>query len=330
MLNVRQKIVGVFSSCLLALPSGISIANEPLPNTQPVPISTFDRAQTELPADFYTLYRIIDRIARGNNYDGRPWKVVIVSNYNPNAFATENNSIAIYNGFLEQLGGDASALACAVSREMAHHINRHTVINEVQKTEAIAKIRTVTETEILGDERSQRNRGIISTVGGVVADTFLPGWAGNLIGGIVGNNNRDRIEKNERKINTLVDKRTKELEQNLFAQNQQQQLKADELGYMASVRSGFEPEGCLRAIETLDRISNSSGNSANIPIAKRIEAIKALIVKYPPQTLAPEGESIISKSQPLNYDISQDKTSLRINSRHGGSAARDIDRLFGK
>jgi beta-barrel assembly-enhancing protease len=139
-----------------------------------------------------------------------------------------------------------------------------------------------------------------------------------------------RIEKNERKINTLVEKRTKELEQNLFAQNQQQQQKADELGYMASVRSGFEPEGCLRAIETLDRISNSPGNSANIPIAKRIEAIKVLIAKYPPQTLALEGESIISKSQPLNYDISQDKTSLRINSRHGGSAARDIDRLFGK
>jgi beta-barrel assembly-enhancing protease len=139
MINVTQKIVGVFSSCLLAFPSGISIATEPLPNNQPVQTSTFDRAQKELPADLYTLYRIIDRIARGNNYDGRPWKVVIVSNYNPNAFASENNSIAIYNGFLEQLGGDASALACAVSREMTHHINRHTVISEVQKAEAISE-----------------------------------------------------------------------------------------------------------------------------------------------------------------------------------------------
>ncbi|PAX51843.1 M48 family metalloprotease [Brunnivagina elsteri] len=330
MLNITQKCICVFSSCLLTFPSAISIATEPVSNTEPAKTSTFERAQAELPADLYTLYRIIDRIARGNNYDGRPWKVVITSSYNPNAFASENNSIAIYNGFLEQLGGDTSALACSVSREMAHHINRHTVISEVQKAEAIAKIRTATEKEILGNEGSQRNRGIINTVGGIVAETFLPGWAGNLIGGIFGNNKRDRMEKAERKVNTLVEKRTKELEQNLFAQYQQQQLKADELGYMASVRAGFEPEGCLRAIETLDRISNSPENSANTPIVKRMEAIIALLVKYPPQTLVPEGESRISKSQPLNYDISQDKASLRINSRHGGSAARDIDRLFGK
>jgi beta-barrel assembly-enhancing protease len=315
-------------------PSGISIATElpanPQPENNPTTTSPFDRAQAELPADFYTLYRIIDRLARGNNYDGRPWKVAIVSNYNPNAFATENNFIAVYDGFLEQLGGDTSALACALSREMAHHINRHSMVNETQKADAIAKIRRETEREILSNEGKQRNRGIINTVGGVITRTILPGWAGNLIGGIVGNDNRDRMEKAGQRINSLVETRTKQLEENFIVQNHQQQIEADELGYMAMVRAGFEPEGCLRAIEMLDRIANSQGNTDHPPISQRMETIKALIAKYPPSTLLPEGEAKITKSSPLNYDIAQDKTSLRINSRHGDSAAKDINRLFGK
>lgn len=65
-------------------------------------------------------------------------------------------------------------------------------------------------------------------------------------------------------------------------------------------------------------------------VPKRIEALKALIKKYPPQTLKREGEARIAKSQALTYSLSRDKKTLRINSVRGSSAGDDIERMFDK
>ena len=102
--------------------------------------SIYQNAKTQLPPDFYALYRIVDRLARANKYDNRPWQIIRAAKYDTKAFAKNANLIAIYNGTLEQLGGDASALACMISHEMAHHKQRHQVITNIEKAELIAGI----------------------------------------------------------------------------------------------------------------------------------------------------------------------------------------------
>jgi len=67
-----------------------------------------------------------------------------------------------------------------------------------------------------------------------------------------------------------------------------------------------------------------------LPLQKRIENLKQLMLKFPPQTLAHEGKvNFASNPKPLTYSLSKDGVSLRINSSQGGSAAETIDRTFG-
>ncbi|MFP4300329.1 MAG: M48 family metallopeptidase [Spirulinaceae cyanobacterium] len=90
--------------------------------------NVYDQAKAELPDNLYVLYRIIDRLARANNLDEHPWRIRIADSDEINAFATEANLIIIHFGLLDQTAGDASALACVVAHEMAHHTHQHAAI----------------------------------------------------------------------------------------------------------------------------------------------------------------------------------------------------------
>lgn len=48
------------------------------------------------------LYRVIDRLSRANDLDQRPWRIVLVPQYQINAFADEANLIAVYTGIIDQ------------------------------------------------------------------------------------------------------------------------------------------------------------------------------------------------------------------------------------
>lgn len=88
----------------------------------------YQQAQEELPDHLYILYRVVERIARANDLDGHPWRVVVADDSLINAYATEVNLIIVHYGLLDQLAGDVSALACVVGHEMAHHTERHIAI----------------------------------------------------------------------------------------------------------------------------------------------------------------------------------------------------------
>jgi predicted Zn-dependent protease len=92
------------------------------------PENLYDRAKSELPDNLYVLYRIIERLARANELDSHPWRVIIADDDQINAHATEANLIVIHFGLLDQTAGDSSALACVVAHEMAHHVNQHAAI----------------------------------------------------------------------------------------------------------------------------------------------------------------------------------------------------------
>jgi beta-barrel assembly-enhancing protease len=331
--NWKTKLLTVSSVCFILLPNILPVEAKPAaqkkPSAKTAP-TLYERAKQELPSDFYALYRIIDRVARANGYDESPWRIAVLSKYDINAFATDVNLIAIYNGILDQLAGDSSALACVVSHEMGHHVKRHIAVGEARKAELIAQIRAEAEKEVLGEKQTATSEATATAVGGAVADRMIPGTIGNIVGGVLGNQSRNRITKAQKRIDEIVAKKTKELEQRLAEQRRQHEFEADEVGYIAAVRAGFEPEGCLRAMEVLAKTPGAEFDSSHPAVPKRIEALKGLAIKYPPQTLVREGNAKITATQPLTYDLSRDKASLRINSRRGGSVVDDIDRRFGK
>ncbi|MBD2561421.1 MULTISPECIES: M48 family metallopeptidase [Nostoc] len=332
MLNWDRTLLTTSSLCLLLFSAMLPVQAKPVQQKKPAPTATtfYQQAKKELPEDFYTLYRVIDRIARANELDNRPWRVVAVPKYDVNAFASDVNLVAIYDGILDQLAGDSSALACVVAHEMGHHTKRHIAVGAAQRTELIAKIQEEATKEVLGERETANQESTAATVGGAVLGGVIGGNVGGFLGSVLGNQGTQRQVESQQRINEIVEKKKKELEQRLAEQERQQEFEADEIGYIASVKAGFEPEGCLRVMQVLAQTPGSEFDTTHPAVPKRIEAIKALIIKYPPQTLVKEGEARISKTKPLTYNISKDKTSLRINSVRGGSQADDIERRFGK
>ncbi|MDJ0615148.1 MAG: M48 family metallopeptidase [Calothrix sp. MO_192.B10] len=323
--KLKTKLLSFSCLSILLLSTTLPAVAKPKPTTTTI----YQRAKKELPTNLYGLYRIIDRVARANKMDNLPWRIVIVRKYNINAFATNVNLIAMYDGILDQLSGDSSALACVVAHEMGHHIKRHIAISQAKKKELVAKIREEAEREVLGEKRAANAEATATAVGSAVSRRVVKGPFGGLLSSVLGSQSRNRLSRGQKRINRIVKQKQQELEQRIAQESRNNELEADEVGYIASVKAGFEPEGCLRAMEVLARTPGAELDTTHPAVPKRIEALKKLIQKYPPQTLVKEGEALISKTKPLTYDISLDKTSLRINSVRGGSVADDIDKKFG-
>jgi predicted Zn-dependent protease len=287
--------------------------------------SIYQDAKTQLPPDFYALYRIVDRIARANEYDTRPWQIVRVAKYDTQAFAKNANLIPIYNGALEQLGGDASALACMISHEMAHHKQRHQVITNVEKAELIAEVREEAAQSVLNGNR----KSPVAAVGDFVVRRVIGGTIGTVVNGVLDNQNNRRFRKQQRRINAIVEKKTAELEETIEKQSRKDEFEADKIAYFASVKAGFNKQGCLRAMSVLNRTPGVKFDDNHPTVEERITAIKAVMKKYPAEVLIEEGKGRLLQTQPLTYNLSANQTSLRVNSRHGASVGDDIDRMFG-
>lgn len=322
---LRTKLIPIASLCALLLSGALPVEAKPTGKGHVI----YQRAKKELPKDFYALYRIVDRVARANGYESTPWRIVVIPKYDINAFATDVNLVAIYDGILDQLGGDSSALACVVSHEMGHHMKRHAAVSQVKKKELLAQIQEETQQEVLGEKKAATQEATAEAVGGEVGRRAIGGTLGNVVGNILGGESRRRHRKSERRIKEIIEQKTQELEQRIAKESRNNEFEADEVGYLASVRAGFEPEGCLRVMEVLGRTPGAELDTDHPAVPKRIEAIKALMIKYPPKTLVAEGKAKLSATQPLSYDLSRDKVSLRVNSVRGGSAGSDIDKMFG-
>lgn len=329
---LNRRFVSISCLCLLLLPSWRPAQAQP--GQQEIPISlgstVYQRAKEELPEGLYGLYRIIDRIARANQYDNRSWLMEIVQKYNVNAFGDDSNLIPIYNGILDELASDSSALACVVAHEMGHHIKNHNSINETKKAELIAQLKVEAEKEVLGEKKTAAAEGIVFAVADFTANNVQQAFAGSMVGSGIEKQNSDRLAASQKRINEILAKKTQELEQRLAEEVEAQEIAADEIAYVASVKAGFEAEGCLRVLQLLAQNSGFEYDTNHPSIPKRIEALNAIMSQYPPQSLVEDGESQISASSPLVYNLSQDRTSLKINSGHGASLTDDIETRFGK
>lgn len=319
-----------------ALKAGASPLDHPLKNND----EQYARARAELPEDYYTLYRIVERISRANSLNSRPWRVVISPEYDINAFATDVNLLAFYNGLLDQIDGDPNALACVVGHEMAHHTEEHIALAEADREmrlqtlreEALAEV--TAEEEDLEDDLRQMgvgewvsgNAGRITSIAGRQAGG-IGGLVGGIIGGQIRRDRQRRLEAAVERVNTIYEAKEAQFLAEETERNHSHEFEADQVGYQYMVRAGFDPQGCNTMLGALNRIPGSQRDSATHPaIPSRIGAVDAMEIQYPVATLQAEGNAnLAAHPTALTYDLSRDGGSLRVNSQMG---SRDIDDLL--
>ncbi|MGK7932629.1 MAG: M48 family metallopeptidase [Microcystaceae cyanobacterium] len=296
---------------------------------------TYQQAKKELDEDVYVIYRITERIARANGVDQAPWRVVAVQEYNINAFASDVNKISLYTGLLDQLGGDASAIACVVGHEMAHHTKRHIAMSQAERANAIAEFEEEAQRQVQAEaqdaQQDATGAAVLGELLGGLGGQFIRGWGGDAArtgGAVINQAGQQRLVDAELRINQIVEEKTQALNEQLAANSRKHEFEADEYGYKYMARAGFDPQGCVRMLNVLARTPGAEFDTTHPATPKRIERMKELIQTYPPQKLADQGDLRIRTSEPLTFQLSKDQQSLRINSRHGGSAADDIDRMF--
>jgi len=269
----------------------------------------YDKAKRELGEPYYSMYRIVDRLARANALDQRPWRVKVEPAYDINAFASETNRLSIASGLIDQLAGDSAGLACVMGHEMAHHVHRHIALK--LKDVATARQQVIGQAEEMArqqmvKEQSRRNWGVLTSI--LQQTTGIPVPV-PIRGG-------DSPEELERKMNELATN----AEQDLLAASRTMEMESDRSGYEYMARAGFDPQGCMRMLEVLARQSGAEFETTHPAIPRRIEQMRQLIQTKPAATLAAEGKARLRASRALTYDLSNDRNSLRINSRIAGSS----------
>ncbi len=306
---------------------------KPAPAAPAKPADPYDAAKKDLSEDWYVVYRIVDRIARANALDERPWRVIISPEYEINAFATDVNLVAVYNGILDQLGSNASAIACVVGHEMSHHVKRHIAIGQAEKAALTESLQKEAQAEAMREVENAQNDAVGTAVGmgllGAVGGFFGVPLQG--LGAVTQSANQDRFNQAQARIEEITTKKQQELDQRLAEGQRQQEFEADELGYQYIAKAGFDPSGCLQVMEVLGRTPGAEFDTSHPAVPKRIERLRELMRERPAETLAQEGKLYLSTRRvPLTYELSKDGKSLRINSRRGSSASEDLERQFGQ
>ena len=229
------------------------------------------------------------------------------------------------------MNGDSSGVACIVSREIARRTQNYKTLDETQKQELITKIKEEAKEEVLGRKNNTLKHNAMNVVGSVITDHVLPGFIGDFAGSVIGSHrHRRRItRKKQKRIDEIVTRKTQELEQSWIDEIRSRELELDKVAYLATIRAGFEAEGCFRAITVLAQSNRDNFDTGNLTVYQRVTALKNSIKEYPLQKLLSEGETKISHTQPLAYNLSDDGNSLKVNYSQSDSVANDIDRRFG-
>ncbi len=304
--------------------------NSPQPKTENI----YEKAKKELPEDLYVVYRIVDRLARANNLDRTPWRIAVIQEYNVNAFATDQNLIAVYSGLLDQIEGDASAIACVVGHEMTHHTQRHIAMGEAEKKALVEKYTQEAELEVKQEAQSTVQEATGASFGGALLQGLggmfggIGSSVGNLAGGTLNTVSQQRVEDGKKRMAEIVKQKQEELEKKNGENDRHQELEADQIGYQYMAKAGFDPQGCLRMMEVLGRMPGSEMDTTHPATRKRLTQINSLMTEKPASILSQEGKLRLDTSKPLTYSLSRDDKSLRVNSQYGGSSADTIDKMF--
>lgn len=266
----------------------------------------YAKAKTDLPEDYYVLYRIVDRISRANDMAQGSWRVRLSSNYALNGFAEETNLIIVPKPSLEQLAGDPHAQACMVAREMSHHIRKHKAIGPSEKAALKSKIQAEVLAATQANENSKRTWGL-----------FFSGDIQTLI-----NQNTDRATAK------MIAEKEAELNQRMADTSRRIEKEADEDAFIYLTRASFDPKGCIRYLDLISRDPSAEPNPSNPQIPARIQAYREFVDRESPVTFKKEGSAnLVRNVKPLTYAVVDSGASLRINAA-GGTSKEKIDSMF--
>ena len=272
------------------------------------------KASNELPEQWSLLYQISDRLSRANGKTQNSWLIKLTPQHDHYYFVNTSSSVNLSQDVFDRLSGDADALACLVAHEMGHQIKAHNIITEKEEAQQISDIEYEAEQEV--EERveqeartSRRNSGIMGTIGGLLGGDAKK--VADDIDSVVGGGGND-IPDREGMYDEILARKQQELEASWDEKYRQQELEADEIAYTYMAKAGYNPEGCVRAIEATEAIHNVNTDNIVIDSAGRVANVRELIAQNPPQTLAQEGKTSLESSEPLDYSLASDNTALQV------------------
>ena len=274
---------------------------------------TYAQAKKQLPADYYVLYRIVDKIARANNISSGSWRVKISEEYALNGFADEANLIVVPRSAMSQLTGDPDALACMVSREISHHVRKHKAVGPGEQAALKKQIQEEAAAAAASNEKSKMGWGM-----GL-------GLAGGLLGintsGIQGavNANTDRATAR------MIEEKEAELNKRMAQTSTRIEKEADEDAFIYLARASRDPKGCIRYLDVISRDPKAEPDPANPQIPARIQSYRDFIDRESAKKYIAEGGASLQRNKnPLTYEVADNGSSLRVNSSRG-STAKQID-----
>ena len=274
----------------------------------------YAKAKAKLSTDYYTLYRIVEKLSRANGLVGTPWLANVRSDYELNSFADKINLIAVPKPALESLSSDVDAMACMVGREMAHHVRKHQAIGPLE----LAGLKQQIEQEAI--EQSQKN------------ESSKHGWGMGLglAGGILGINTsgiQGNINSNtDRATAKMVKDKEAELARRMAETSSRIEKEADEDAFIYLTRAGRDPKGCIRYLEIISRNPRTEADTANPQIPGRIQAYRDFINRESPAKFKKEGSSFLAKyTKPLTFSMNTSTSILTI--RLPGSQSKSIDKF---
>ncbi|MGB7440293.1 MAG: M48 family metalloprotease [Coleofasciculaceae cyanobacterium] len=288
--------------------------------------------------DYYLVYRAIERIARANRLDERPWRFVVPQTNSVNATASNLNLISFETGLLQQLSGDVAGMACVIGHEMAHHTKDHGPTRQEIATKVEVLQRQALEeakAEIESAERAARKkRGIFGAVLGGAArilgsssEARLGAIGAGLANQVLGDMNEREKAAAQQRAAEIYQERLASLNDQVYAIIRDQESEADTLGFQYVVRAGFDPKGCERVMEVLSDLDHAKLPAVTHPKpADRLAEIQRMNNQANVNKLVAEGKTYLAGARnPLDISVARDKQSLQVESRYG---SQDSENLF--
>jgi hypothetical protein len=274
---------------------------------------TYQAAKKDLTADYYIIYRVVDKLSRSNNIANGSWRVKISEQYALNGFADEANLIIVPRPAMEQLAGDPDALACMVGREISHHVRKHNAIGPAEQAAMRKQIQEEAVASAQANENSKRGWGMgLGILGGVL---------GVNTGGIQGavNANTDRAT-----AKMIADKEA-ELNKRIAETSSRIEKEADEDAFVYLARAARDPKGCIRYLDVISRDPKAEADPSNPQIPGRIQSYREFVDRESSSKYKAEGNANLARNpKPLAYAVTDNGSSLRVESSRG-STAKQID-----
>lgn len=269
------------------------------------------KAKAQLGPQYYTLYRVVEKISRANNLSDGNWRVKLTDEYALAGFSEQTNLIRVPRNLLEQLSGDNDAIACMVSREISHHIRKHNTLGPLEKEAQIKRIKEEALAQATANANSKRGWGMgLGILGG------LTGVNTSGVQGMVERNTDNATAK-------MIAEKQAEMERKLREADARIEQEADEDAFVYLTRAGRDPKGCIRYLEVISRDRAAEPDPSNPLIPGRLQSYRDFINRESPDKYKREGQANLARNpKPLSYSASDNGASLRVNSSRNDNIDR--------